>query len=126
MPIEQNYRNHQIRLPRSIVCLANEPLFISFCKEILIFLDVCIIIPGKFTLRFLYLQNISLISIINLRNHYSKPSFSIVLLNAPWWHRAFCPPWTAPWWHRAFCPPWTAPWCHHAFAHRAFCSAYCD
>ena len=82
MPIEQNYRNHQIRLPRSIVCLANEPLFISFCKEILIFLDVCIIIPGKFTLRFLYLQNISLISIKLFRNQSPKPSFSIVLLNS--------------------------------------------
>ena len=75
-------------------------IFTLFCIDNRVFLIICIIFPVIFFLKFLYLLNISLITIRNLRNHYSKPSFSIVLLNAPWWHCAFCPPLTAPWCRR--------------------------
>ena len=67
-------------------------IFTLFCIDNLVFLIICIIFPAIFFLKFLCLLNISLITIRNLRNHYSKPSFSIVLLNAPWCRRAFCPP----------------------------------
>ena len=62
-------------------------IFTLFCIDNLVFLIICIIFPAIFFFKFLCLLNISLITIINLRNHYSKPSFSIVLLNAPWCHR---------------------------------------
>ena len=56
-------------------------IFTLFCIDNLVFLIICIIFPAIFFLKFLCLLNISLITIRNLRNHYSKPSFSIVLLN---------------------------------------------
>ena len=62
-------------------------IFTLFCIDNLVFLIICIIFPAIFFFKFLCLLNISLITIRNLRNHYSKPSFSIVLLNAPWCHR---------------------------------------
>ena len=56
-------------------------IFTLFCIDNRVFLIICIIFPAIFFLKFLCLLNISLITIRNLRNHYSKPSFSIVLLN---------------------------------------------